>query len=98
VDASQFLVPAPVVPVTAHVDRIVGYDDEMEGPGRDGVLTARAEVLLDRLIGLNGAHRHPERIAHAITATMARTAITTIAMSSAVFSCSRNGLKPTPRR
>jgi len=97
-DTPQLLVPAPVVPVTTHVDRIVGDHHEVESPGRDGVVTARADVLFDRLIGLNGADGHPENIAHAITATVARTAKTTITMSSAVLSCSRNGLKPTSRR
>ena len=82
----------------AHVDLVVGDHDQMERPRWDRVVTARAEVLLDRLVGLDRVDRYPAKIAHAMTAAMASTAMTTITMSMAVFLCSRNGLNPTPGR
>ena len=74
---------------------VLGHHDEMEGPRWDGVVTSRAYVLLDGLIGLDRGHRHPEKIAHAITPRVAASANTTRTMSSTLLSCSRNGLKPT---
>ncbi len=77
------------------VDVIVGNHHNVEDPCRDGVVAARAEVLLVRLVGLNRGDGHPEKIAHAMTASVANTANTTMTMSRTVFRCSRNGLKPT---
>ena len=84
-----------MVPVTSHFDGVVGDHHDMKGPREDGVVTAGADIGLHRLIRLDGVDVHPAKIAHAMTARMASTAKTTIAMSSAVFWCSRNGLKPT---
>lgn len=77
--------PASVVPVTTHVDSIVGNNDEVKRPCRDRVVAARADILLDCLIRLHWYDRHPEKMAHAITANVTSTAITTMAMSNAVF-------------
>jgi hypothetical protein len=87
-----------MVPVTTQVDRIVWDHNEMERARRDRVVTSGADVLLHRLRRLDGADRNPEKIAHAMTANVARMATTTMTMSIALLSCSRNGLKPTSRR
>lgn len=94
---SQLLVPAPMVPMTAQVGSVVGDDHEVEGPRRDDPLAARTEVFLHRLVGLYRVDGYPEKIAHAMTASIARIATTTMTMSSVLFSCSRKGLKPTPQ-
>lgn len=86
------------MPVPPEIDGVVGYDHDVEGPGRDGQLTAGAQVLLLRLVGLNRIDRYVEKSAHAMTAMVRATAPMTIAMSSADFSFSRNGLNPTPKR
>lgn len=86
------------MPVPAQVDVVVGYNHQVEHPRRNGLLAARAEVLLSRLVGLDRSDGHVERIAHAITPIVASSASTTMTTSSAVLSCSRKGLKPTPRR
>lgn len=57
----------------------------MEGAGRDRVVATGTEVLLHRLIGLDGSDSQPAKIAHAMTASMASTAMTTMAMSTADF-------------
>ena len=77
---------------------MVGDYHEVKHARRDGVLTARAEVLLASGIGLDGGNRHPEKIAHATTATIAISAMIIAAISAALLFCSRNGLKPTLER
>lgn len=87
-----------MVPVAPQVDGIVGHDNDVERPGGDGQITARAQVVLGRLIRLDRADRYVEKIAHAITATVAAIAATTMAMSTPDLSWSRNGLNPTASR
>ena len=70
----------------------------MKRARRNGVLTAGAEVVLTGGVGLHRGDRHPEKIAHATTAKIAISAMTMAAMSAALLSCSRNGLKPTLER
>lgn len=70
----------------------------MEGACGDGAFAPRAQILFDRLIRLNGGDGYPEKIAHAMRASIAEMATTTITMSSAVLLCSRNGLNPTIKR
>ena len=96
--ATQFLVPATVVPVATQVDLVVGYDHEMERAGVDRAEASRAEVLLGGCVGLDRGDRHPERIAHAMAPTAAANPMTMIAMSVMVLSESRNGLKPMCQR
>ena len=86
------------MPMPSQIDGLIGYHHYVKGPGRDGQLATGAEVLLLCLVGLYRVDRYVEKSAHAITATVSRTAPTTIAMSNADFSFSRNGLNPTPRR
>lgn len=83
------------MPVTSHVSFLVGDHHEVERAGGDGVATSRADVFLHRLIGLDRSDRYQPKIAHAMTASVMSRAKTTTAMSRALFSCSRNGLKPT---
>ncbi len=86
------------MPVTTHVGRLVWNDHEMERARRDGRLASRAEVLLLRLVRLDRVDGYVEKIAHAITANVASTAMTTTAMSRADFSWARKGLNPTSKR
>lgn len=86
------------MPMPAQVGRFIRDDDQVEGPRRDGQITAGADVLLDCLIGLDRVDRYVENRAHAITAMIAATARTIITMSTIDLSCSRNGLNPTPKR
>ena len=88
--------PAPVVPVTTHVDSFIRYHNQMKGAGRNNAFATRAHVFLARLIGLDRADGYVEKSAHAISASTAPTASTTIAMSSAELFCGRNGLNPIP--
>ncbi len=64
VDPPQLLVPAPMVPMSAHVDGIIGDHHEMERPRWDRLVTSRAHVLLDRLVGLDRRDRHLGRRLH----------------------------------
>jgi hypothetical protein len=86
------------MPVTTQVGRFVRNDHKMECARRDSQLAARAEVFLLCLIGLDQIDGYVEKIAHAITANVASTAMTTTAMSRADFSWVRKGLNPTPKR
>lgn len=70
----------------------------MEGAGEDGVAASRAYIGLHRLVRLYRGDGHPAKIAHAMTASVASAAKTTMAMSRALLWCSRNGLKPTRGR
>lgn len=74
-----------MVPVSAHVHFVLRDDHDMERAGRNRVIATGTEVLLDSLIGLDGSDRQPAKIAHAMTASMASTAMTTMAMSTADF-------------
>lgn len=82
-----------MVPVPSHVDRIVGDNYEMESPWWDCVFASRTQIFLHSLIRLNGVDRYP-KIAQAMTARIAIAPKTTMAMSTTVFLCSRNGLNP----
>lgn len=95
---SHLLVPATVMPVPSQVRCLVGHHDQMKLSRRDGSFTARTQVCLGRLVRLNRGDRHVEKMAHAMSASMARMAATTMTMSTKVFSCCRNGLKPTLER
>jgi len=72
--------------MTTQIRLQIRHHDEVEGSGADGHLTAGADVLLARRIGLHRGDGHPEKIAHASTAKMATNAITMAAMSAALFS------------
>ncbi len=84
--------------MSAEVRLVIGDHDEMEGARRDDVLTSGADVVLASRVGLDRAHGHPEKIAHATTARIATSATTIAAISAALLFCSRNGLKPTVER
>ncbi len=86
------------MPVTAQVGRLVRDHNEMERARWDRRLASRAEVLLLRLVGLDRIDGYVEKIAHAMTANVASTAMTTTAMSRADFSWARKGLNPTSKR
>ena len=86
------------MPVSSHVDFVIGDDHQMKSPCGDDVVTSRADVVLPRLIRLYRADGYPEKIAHAMTASVAITAMTTMTTSTALARCSRKGLKPTPGR
>ncbi len=86
------------MPVTTHIGRLVWNDDQMKCARRNRRLASRAEVLLLRLVGLDRIHGYVEKIAHAMTANVANTAMTTTAMSRADFSWARKGLNPTSKR
>ncbi len=90
--------PTAVVPVTPKVRFMIGHDDEMKCPNRDRQITTRAKVLLASCIWLDRANGHPENIAHTTRAIAAPMASTTMIRSTAVLSCSRNGLKPIVER
>lgn len=82
------------MPVTTKIRGLVGHHHDVESACPDGQVAPRAEVLLARLIGLDRGDGHPEKIAHPITSKVATRASTTITMSAALRSCSRNGLNP----
>ncbi len=86
------------MPVTTHVGGPVRNDHEMERPRWDRQLAPRAEVFLLGLVGLDRVDGYVEKMAHAMTANVDSTAITTMTMSRADFSCSRKGLNPTSKR
>ncbi len=86
------------MPMTTHVGRLVRNHDKMERARRDRQLASRAEVFLLCLVRLDQIDGYVEKIAHAITANVASTAMTTTAMSRADFSWVRKGLNPTPKR
>lgn len=90
--------PTAVVPMPSEVRGLIRHHHQMERPRRDGSLTPGAYVLLARLIRLHGGDCHLGETAHAIRATVARSANTIITTSVRVFSCLRKGLNPTPRR
>lgn len=98
VPATKFLVPAPVMPVSSHVDSVIRDHYQVEGSWWDGAPAARAYVFLGGLVGLDRVDRYPEKIAHAKTPRAAAIATTTMMMSTIVFRCSRKGLNPTPGR
>ena len=83
------------MPVTSQVGRLVRNDHEMECSRWDREVTPGAEVLLTRLVWLDWGDSYVEKIAQEITASVASTAMTTIAMSRTDLSCSRKGLSPT---
>lgn len=86
------------MPVTSEVGSIVGNDDEMERSRRYVPVASGTEVVLGRLVGLDRGDCHVEKIAHAISESIADRATTTMMTSKVVFLCSRKGLKPTVRR
>ena len=69
------------MPVTSQVGLFVGDHDQVERAGGDLVLTPGTEILLGGRIGLDRCDGHPEKIAHAMTAKVARMATTTMRMS-----------------
>lgn len=87
-----------MVPVTSQVGLLVRHDHQVIRTSRDNSFASRAQVLLERLIGLYRADGYVESRAHAMTAAVARIASTTITMSSTDRSWGRNGLKPTWKR
>lgn len=86
------------MPVATQIGLVVGNHDEVERSRWDRQIAPGADVVLHRLIGLDGTDRYVEKSAHAITAMMATTVRTIITMSTTDLSCSRNGLNPTPKR
>ena len=84
--------------MAAQVRLFVGNHHQMKSARWNDVLAPRADVVLAGCVGLDGGDCHPEKIAHATTAMIAIRATTTAAMSAALLSCSRNGLKPTLER
>lgn len=86
------------MPVTSKVGDLIRDHDEMEGPGRDGELAPRAQILLGRRIGLHRGDGYPEKIAHASTANAAIRPMMSMAMSALFLFESRKGLKPILQR
>jgi hypothetical protein len=83
---THLFVPAAVVPVAAQIWLIVRHDYNVESPGHDRHLAARAEIGLASRVGLHRRDRHPEKIAHARTAKIATKATTITTMSVTSFS------------
>lgn len=86
------------MPVTSQIGFIIRNNHEMKRSRWNREIAARAEILLDRLVRLNGTDGYVEKSAHAMTASIAAPATTTMTMSRGLFSWSRNGLNPTPTR
>ncbi len=86
------------MPVTTQVGCLVRDHNEMERARRDSHFASRAEVLFLCLVGLDRIDGYVEKIAHAMTANVASTAMTTTAMSRTDFSWARKGLNPTSKR
>lgn len=86
------------MPVSSLIGGVIGHDHEVERACWDRPLTSRAQVFLGCLVRLHRSDCHVEKIAHAIRATIAAQATTTMTMSSAVFLCSLKGLNPTIKR
>jgi len=82
--------------MTTHIHGVVRDNHQVKCAWRDRSLATRAQVLLARLIGLDGTDGYVENNAHAISASAVPTASTTIAMSSSELFCWRNGLNPIP--
>lgn len=74
------------MPVPSQIGLVVGHDHQMESAGGDNGLTAGADVLLARRVGLHRGDGHPEKIAHARTAKIAANATITATMSAVLFS------------
>lgn len=82
------------MPMATQIGGVVRDDYQVKGPWWDAQITSGAQVILARLIRLDGGDRHPEKIAHPITSKVAARASTTMTMSAVLRLCSRNGLKP----
>lgn len=98
VTLSHLFVPTPVMPVSPKINVVIGHDNQVKRSLGNSQLAAWAQVFLGCLIRLDGTDRYAANIAHAMTAKVATIATTTIAMSKADLSWSRNGLKPTASR
>jgi hypothetical protein len=75
-----------MMPMASEVGSLIRHDYDMKDPVGDGELAAGAQILLNRRVRLDGGHRHPERIAHATTASVATMPMTNMAMSAASVS------------
>lgn len=90
--------PATVMPVTPPIGSVIGHHDQMECARWDRPVAPGAQIVLSRLIGLHGCDGYVEKIAHAMSASIAAMATTIMTTSSAVLLCSRKGLNPTLKR
>ena len=98
------MLPAALVPVAAQVGGQAGDGDEVEGPGRDVLVAARADVGLGGLVGLDeagvavvveaGRRGSPEHGPGHEQGHATITAPTTMAMSAAETLWGRKGLRP----
>jgi hypothetical protein len=98
---AEILVPAAVMPVPTQIGSMVGDDHQMKRARRNRPVAAGTEVGLPRRIWLdrrNGDFVHQPKIAHPTTTRVAKAAMTTMAMSSAVFVWGRNGFSPIGQR
>ena len=77
---------------------MIRHDNHVKGSRWNGVVASRADVLLEGGVGLDRGDGYPEKIAHAITASVNTIATTNITTSAILLSSSRNGLKPTLER
>ena len=83
------------MPVAAEVRLQLGHHDQVTFPDFDEAVTSGAQVLLAGSVRLNrGDDLYPERTAHSTSTNAARIVPVTMAMSTAVLRCWRNGLKP----
>lgn len=86
------------MPMTSQIGFVIRNHYEMKRSRWNGEIAARAQIFLDRLVRLDGTDGYVEKSAHAMTASIAAPATTTMTMSRVLFSWSRNGLNPTPAR
>jgi hypothetical protein len=94
------------MPVASHVGRVLGHNDEVADAGHDAAAASRAQIPFASLVGLDRVDhewtircRHgPPNIAQMTTATVMTMNTATMTTSVVVFSCCRNGLKPTKTR
>ena len=84
----------------AQVGGVFGHDDQVAGPDLDRRVAAGAHIPLARLIRLDRVDHvfaqcsaHPKK-PQSTTATVSAMKPTTMAMSSVLRRCLRNGLKP----
>lgn len=83
------------MPVAPQAGIELGHDDQVPLADLDHAATSGTDVLLARGVGLHRSDDlYPERIAHRTSASAMSSVPATMARSTAVLRCCRNGLKP----
>lgn len=95
VPTAQLPIPARPVPVASEIGRQFRDHHQMAHASLDPAVTARAEVPLAGGIRLHGGgDLYAERAAHSTNPTVTRMVPATMATSTKVVRCVRNGLNP----